>query len=73
MRLQGELSQAFQAPASPAVSAEEEWVDIVIDEEKLSMMEVLNTVQKLHPIADMKLEEISTEQIIRKIYEEGVQ
>ena len=48
-------------------------MDIVIDEEKLSMMEVLNTVQKLHSIADMKLEEISTEQIIRKIYEEGVQ
>ena len=37
------------------------------------MMDVLNTVQHLHPIEDIKLEELSTEQIIRKIYEEGVQ
>ncbi|MGN0591017.1 MAG: ABC transporter ATP-binding protein, partial [Ruminococcus sp.] len=72
-RIQTELAQAFPAPATPSVSVQEEWVNIVIDEDKLSMMDVLNTVQHLHPIEDIKLEELSTEQIIRKIYEEGVQ
>ena len=72
-RIQTELAQAFPDPATPSVSVQEEWVNIVIDEDKLSMMDVLNTVQHLHPIEDIKLEELSTEQIIRKIYEEGVQ
>ena len=72
-RIQTELAQAFPDPATPSVFVQEEWVNIVIDEDKLSMMDVLNTVQHLHPIEDIKLEELSTEQIIRKIYEEGVQ
>ncbi len=58
-------------PYSAAVSSDEEWISVLVNEEKSSVMEVLDAVQKQHRIRDMKLEEISTEEIIRKIYEEG--
>lgn len=54
------------------VSADDEWISILVNEEKAKVMEVLNAIQKNHSIRDMKLEEISTEDVIRKIYEEGV-
>lgn len=54
------------------VSADDEWISILVNEEKAKVMEVLNAIQKTHSIRDMKLEEISTEDVIRKIYEEGV-
>ena len=36
-------------------------------------MDVLGTLQTTHSIRDMQLQEISTEEVIKKIYEEGVQ
>ena len=54
------------------ISADEEWISILVDEEKAKVMEVLNLLQKTHEIRDMQLEEISTEDVVRKIYEEGV-
>ncbi len=55
------------------VSADDEWISILIDEEKAKVMEVLSQLQKSYDIRDMQLEEISTEEVIKKIYEEGVQ
>ena len=55
-----------------SVTANEEWISILINEDKASVMDILNTIQKNHQIGDMKLEEISTEEVIKKIYEEGV-
>lgn len=57
---------------SAAISTDDDWISILVNEEKGSVMEVLGTIQKSHDIRDMKLEEISTEEVIRKIYEEGV-
>lgn len=56
-----------------SVSVDDEWISILVDEEKAKVMEVLNKLQKSYEIRDMKLEEISTEEVIKKIYEEGVQ
>ena len=36
------------------------------------MMEVLRSIQKEKNIRDIKLEEISTEEVIKKIYEGGI-
>jgi ABC-2 type transport system ATP-binding protein len=36
------------------------------------VLDVLSQLQKTHRIKDMQLEEISTEEVIKKIYEEGV-
>lgn len=58
---------------SVSVSADSEWISILINEENAKVMDVLNTIQKTHTIRDMKLEEISTEEVIKKIYEEGVE
>lgn len=56
-----------------SVSADDEWISILVDEEKAKVMEVLSQLQKSYDIRDMQLEEISTEEVIKKIYEEGVQ
>ena len=58
---------------SAAVSVDNEWISVLVNEEKAKVMEVLGEIQKLHDVRDMKLEEISTEDVIKKIYEEGVE
>ena len=54
------------------VSCDDEWLSILVDEEKAKVMEVLNRLQESFNIRDMQLEEISTEDVIRKIYDGGI-
>ena len=54
------------------VSADEEWISVLVNEEKQRVMDVLAQLQKQYRIRDMQLQEISTEDVIKKIYEEGV-
>lgn len=56
-----------------SVSADEEWISVLVDEEQATVMEVLNQLRSSFDIRDMQLEEISTEDVIKKIYEEGVE
>ena len=58
--------------AEVSVSTGNDWISILVNEEKNKVMDILNAIQKMHEIRDMKLEEISTEEVIKKIYEEGV-
>ena len=51
------------------VSDDENWISILVDEEKTSVVKVLNTLQQSMKIRDMQIEEISTEDVIKKIYE----
>ena len=55
------------------VSADDEWISVLVNEEKQRVMDVLTQLQKEYRIRDMQLEEISTEDVIKKIYEEGVE
>ncbi len=77
IRIEGDLKQQaakIQHELSGfSVSADEEWISVLVDEEKSKVMEVLNQLQQSYEIRDMQLEEISTEEVIKKIYEEGVQ
>ncbi len=77
IRIDGDLKQLAEKIDNElpefSVSADDEWISILIDEAKSKVMEVLNTLQKSYEIRDMQLEEISTEEVIKKIYEEGVQ
>lgn len=69
-------SQALESELerySVSVSADDEWIAVLVNEEKANVMEVLGAIQKTHEIRDMKLEEISTEEVIKKIYEESVE
>ena len=45
------------------------WEEKVIDESKTDVMSVISDYQKKGRILDIKLEEISTEEVIKKIYE----
>ena len=56
-----------------SVSADDEWISVLVDEEKAKVIDVLGKLQLSYNIRDMQLEEISTEEVIKKIYEEGVQ
>lgn len=77
IRIDGDLKQQAekiqQELSGFSVSADDEWISILVDEEKSKVMEVLSQLQKSYQIRDMQLEEISTEEVIKKIYEEGVQ
>ncbi len=70
--LETKLVEEFPSLEGLSISFDDEWISILIDEDKISIIEVLNTIQNGYKIKDMKLEEISTETIIKKIYEEGV-
>ena len=48
---------------------DDSWVEQVIDEKKTDVMHVMQEMQKEHRIKDIQLQEISTEEVIRKIYE----
>lgn len=56
-----------------SVTADEEWITVLVDEERAKVIDVLGQLQRSHHIRDMQLEEISTETVIKKIYEGGVQ
>lgn len=56
-----------------SVTADDEWISVLVDEEKSKVLDVLSQIQKNHEIRDMQLQEISTEEVIKKIYEEGVE
>ncbi len=77
IRIDGDLKQLAEKIDKELsdfkVSADDEWISILVDEEKAKVMEVLSQLQKSYEIRDMQLEEISTEEVIKKIYEEGVQ
>ena len=77
IRLDGDLEQWAQQLGQElpdfSVSADEEWISVLVDEEKQKVIDVLSGLQKKYRIRDMQLEEISTEEVIKKIYEEGVQ
>ena len=76
IRLDGDLEQWAQQLQQElpefSVSADEEWISVLVDEEKAKVIDVLSGLQKKYRIKDMQLEEISTEEVIKKIYEEGV-
>ena len=77
IRIDGDLKQQAEKIQHElsgfSVSADNEWISILVDEEKSKVMELLSQLQKSYEIRDMQLEEISTEEVIKKIYEEGVQ
>lgn len=66
------LKQAFPKAVSTVVTAENEWVQILLNEDEVRMMEAVNCIQEKHRILDMNMQEISTERVIRKIYEGGI-
>lgn len=76
IRIKGDLKHYAEEIAEKlprcSVSADDEWISVLVDESQTTVMQVLSELQKDYKIRDMQLEEISTEEVIKKIYEEGV-
>lgn len=53
------------------VDSEENWISIIVDEEKKKVMNVLSSLQNIGNVRDIKVEEISTEEVVKRIYEGG--
>jgi ABC-2 type transport system ATP-binding protein len=53
------------------ITKEDEWINILTKEDENPVMEILQNLQKTCNITDIKIEEITTEEIIKKIYEGG--
>jgi ABC-2 type transport system ATP-binding protein len=51
--------------------SDEGWCSILIDENQVKLMKVLNHLQEKMKVYDVRLEEISTESVIKKIYEDA--
>lgn len=66
------LKSEYPDVESFAVSENENQIEILINEADATVVQVLNTIQKNHKIYDMHLKEISTESVIRKIYDGGI-
>jgi ABC-2 type transport system ATP-binding protein len=60
------------AGTDTSVSTEDGWISILINEEKSKVPDVLSLIQQNTKIKDLQLQEISTEEVIKKIYTEGV-
>lgn len=64
------LKEGFEA-ADFTVGQDEDFYSILIDESQVHLMKVLQYLQEKIKIYDVLLEEISTESVIRKIYEDA--
>ena len=76
IRVDGDLKERADAIQKEypclSVSSDDEWISLLVDEDKEKVIDILGALQKNYNIRDMQLEEISSEEVIKKIYEEGV-
>lgn len=66
------LHEKFPKAESLQTGVEEQWITLLFNEEEVPMMELLHYVMSHREVADMNLQEISTEKVIQKIYQGGV-
>lgn len=50
---------------------EEKWINIVVEEDRYSLMDLITFLQKKFEIVNIKIEEVSLEEVIKRIYEDG--
>lgn len=76
IRVDGDLKERADAIQKEypglSVASDDEWISLLVDEDKEKVIDILGSLQKNYNIRDMQLEEISSEEVIKKIYEEGV-
>jgi ABC-2 type transport system ATP-binding protein len=68
---QVEAKTRTQFPSAEGLqfAATEEWTNITINQEKTDFLQVLNFVMAQFPIEDVRIEEISMENVVQRIYE----
>lgn len=63
------IKRKFTQITSLSMSVDESWLDILINENEVSVIEVFNSLQSEIKILDMTIKDITTESVIKKIYE----
>lgn len=71
-KFSNDIYSRFNDKGALTVSIEEDWTSIVVDQDKISIPDILGYIMKNFPVNDVKIEEVEAESIIRKIYEGGV-
>ena len=76
IRIDGDLAKSAEEIAGKfpkfSVTNDEDWISVLVDEDEEKVIDVLGKLRHMYTIKDMKLEEISSEDVVKKIYEEGV-
>ena len=67
------LAEKYPQAKSLSVEIDDKWISVLIKEDEVSLMKVLHAIEEHKKIADMSMDEISTESVIKKIYEGGIQ
>ncbi len=65
------LSSNFLSNIIASIKQNKDYLEILVNEKECSVMSVLNYIQDKYKIYDVVLKDISTESIIKKIYEGG--
>ncbi|MBP1534292.1 MAG: ATP-binding cassette domain-containing protein [Ruminococcus sp.] len=77
LRVRGDMKQEAQRIAEElsrcSVKADDNWISVLVNEDEQKVVSVLSQLQNSHDITDMQLEEISSEEVIKRIYEGGVE
>lgn len=67
--LAADLHQKYPQVSSLNVSVNEDWIDVLLNEDEIPLMKVMHHIQETRRIYDVQLQEISTESVIKKIYD----
>ena len=68
--LNEKLTERFGAGHGIAVGESEEfWTDVTIDQARTPLSDVLNHVMTNFPVSDVRIVEISMENVVRKVYD----
>ena len=71
--LASELKEKYPDVPSLSVSVDGDWIDVLLNEDEIPLMQVMNHIQQSRRIYDVQLKEISTESVIKKIYDKELE
>lgn len=69
--VKNELMQIYSTDNAITVQEVEQWLDIHVDESKVKSIDIIGNIMSKYQVNDLKIEEVSAESIVRKIYEGG--
>lgn len=64
-----DLQKKFPYLRSIIVKEEDGWIDVLVNEDEINIIQLFNYIQTKRDIKDASFQEISTEHVIKKIYE----
>ena len=64
-----DLRNKYPQASTINVSVDEDWIDVLLNEDEIPLMKVMYHIQENKRIYDVQLKEISTESVIKKIYD----